>query len=429
MAGIKQPEGGVAPGAGRLSICKEIAMTVITETTAADAQTPAAGELIARAAALVPLLRKNAAQTEQDRRVVEENIQTLREAGLFKIAVPRRFGGYEVPFGTFLQVSGELARGDGSTAWVTTLMNVCSWLAGLYPERVQQDIYGQDPDARICGVLAPTATSRLADGGQVVTGSWGFASGCMHSQWAMLGIPVVDEQGEQVDQGLALIPMSALDIKDTWYVAGMRGTASNTLIAQEVFVPSYRILPVPSAIEGSYPTEHHDEALYRAAFVPVLALVLAGPQVGLARGALEVVMESLAKGRGISYTFYSTSSLAPTTQLQVAEAAQLIDTAFLHLMRAAGDIDQAAQSGHYLDFGGRARVRADVGTVARRCREAVELLLNVHGAGSFAEANPLQRIWRDLEVCSRHAVVNADISHELYGRALLGVAEQITALI
>jgi alkylation response protein AidB-like acyl-CoA dehydrogenase len=53
----------------------------------------------------------------------------------------------------------------------------------------------------------------------------------------------------------------------------------------------------------------------------------------------------------------------------------------------------------------------------------------VHGAGSFAEANPLQRIWRDLEVCSRHAVVNAEISKELYGRALLGVQEQVTALI
>ena len=68
-------------------------MTVITETTTPGAQAPAAEELIARAAALVPLLRKNAAQTEQDRRVVEENIQALREAGLFKIAVPRRFGG------------------------------------------------------------------------------------------------------------------------------------------------------------------------------------------------------------------------------------------------------------------------------------------------------------------------------------------------
>ena len=92
-------------------------------------------------------------------------------------------------------------------------------------------------------------------------------------------------------------------------------------------------------------------------------------------------------------------------------------------------IDRAAAAGESLDFLTRARVRADVGTIAHRSREAVDLLLNVHGAGSFAEANPMQRVWRDLETCSRHAVVNPEISTELYGRALLGVEEQITALI
>ena len=151
-----------------------------------------------------------------------------------------------------------------------------------------------------------------------MTGKWGFASGCMHSQWAMVGIPVVDETGDQIDQGLALVPMSDLAIEDTWFVAGMRGTASNTLVANEVFVPSHRILSVSQAIVGIYPTEHKDEALYRSAFVPVLALVLVGAQVGLARHALEIVKDSLAKGRGISYTFYDKSSLAPTSQLQVA---------------------------------------------------------------------------------------------------------------
>src|SRR3546814_16710003 len=90
----------------------------------------------------------------------------------------------------------------------------------------------------------------------------------------MVGIPVVDESGEVIDQGLALIPMSELGIEDTWYVAGMRGTASNTLVAEEVFVPSHRILSVPAAVGGNYATEHTDEALYRSAFVPVLALVL-----------------------------------------------------------------------------------------------------------------------------------------------------------
>ncbi|MQA13106.1 MAG: oxidoreductase [Pseudonocardiaceae bacterium] len=389
----------------------------------------AAAGLPRTAADLVPLLRRNAARGEQDRKVPEESIQAIAEAGLFAVAVPRRFGGHEAPLRTFMDVSAELGRGDGSTAWVTALMNVCSWMIGLFPEQAQRDVWDADPDARACGVLDPSAESRATSGGQVITGRWGFASGCLHSQWAVLGMPVTGTDGEQVDQGLALVPMSDLSIEDTWHVAGMRGTGSNTLVASEVFVPDHRILSVPSAIEGSYGTEHTGETLYRSALVPVLALILVGPQLGLAKGAFELVQESLAKGRPISYTFYEQSNAAPTTQLQMAEAAMLIDTAYLHAFRAADDIDGWAASGSYMDKLTRARVRMDTGYVARRCREAIDILLSVHGAGSFAEANALQRIWRDQEVGNRHAIVNPAINAEIYGRALLGIEEQVTPLV
>ncbi|MDL4818517.1 acyl-CoA dehydrogenase family protein [Actinomadura opuntiae] len=400
----------------------------MTTTTTARPSTQAPAEarfdsedLVARAADLVPLLRANAAATEENRRVVEASIEAIAAAGLYRLAVPARFGGLETDLRTSLRVSVELGRGDGSAAWASTLMNVCAWMAGLFPDRAQREVWGEDPDARVCGVLAPTATSVHTEGGQIVTGKWGFASGCLHSQWAGVGVPVMNADGEQIDQGLALIPMSDLSIEDTWYVAGMRGTGSNTLVADRVFVPDHRIMSVSRAIGGDYPTEHTGEPLYRSALVPVLALVLVAPQLGLAKQALELVEASLAKGKGISYTFYDKSVLAPTTQLQIAQAAQLIDTAELHMLRAATDIDEAAASGEYLDFLTRARVRADVATVVRRCREAVDLLLNVHGAGSFAEANPLQRVWRDLETGGRHAVVNPEIGYELYGRAVLGV--------
>ncbi|MFB7653026.1 MULTISPECIES: acyl-CoA dehydrogenase family protein [unclassified Streptomyces] len=400
-------------------------------TTAAAAPTTAAPltALMESASALVPLLRENAARTEADRRVVEENIAALSEAGLFRLTVPRRLGGHEVNIRTFLEVTSELARGCGSTAWVTTLVNVCNWMVGLYPEQAQREVWGDNPDARVCGVLAPSATSRAVDGGLVVTGRWGFASGSLHSQWACLGVPVTDASGQQTDQGSALIPMHELTIEDTWHVAGMRGTGSNTLVADEVFVPAHRVLSVTQGVRGVYPTEHKAEPLYRSALVPVLALVLAGPQVGLAQAAMDVVTASLAKGRGISYTFYERADEAPSTQIQLAEAAQLTDTARLHLMRAADDIDTWAARDAYMPFETRARVRMDTGYVTRRSREAIDVLLSVQGAGSFAEANPLQRIWRDQETGSRHAVINPAIAGELYGRALLGIEEQVTPLI
>ena len=81
----------------------------------------------------------------------------------------------------------------------------------------------------------------------------------------------------------------------------------------------------------------------------MLALILVGPQIGMARAAFDVVSESLAKHRPISYTFYEDSQAAPTTQLNLAEAAQLIDTADLHAQRAAADIDEWANSLQYMD--------------------------------------------------------------------------------
>ncbi|MFB6770697.1 acyl-CoA dehydrogenase family protein [Streptomyces sp. NPDC056337] len=183
------------------------------------------------------------------------------------------------------------------------------------------------------------------------------------------------------------------------------------------------------AVQGNYATEHGDETLYRSALVPVLALVLAAPQVGMARAGMEIVTGSLAKGKGISYTFYERAADSPSTQIQLAEAAHLIDTAELHLMRAADDIDTWAAKGEYMPFTTRARVRMDTGYVARRSREAMDVLLSIQGAGSFAEVSPLQRIWRDQETAGRHAVINPAIATELYGRALLGIEEQVTPLI
>ncbi|WP_427005851.1 acyl-CoA dehydrogenase family protein [Pseudarthrobacter sp. H2] len=403
-------------------------MTIITEQTA-PSTADLALELPIRAAQLLDLLRKNAGQTETDRRVVEENILALEEAGLFKIAVPKRFGGHEANISTILKVTSTLGQACGSTAWVSTLTNVCSWLVGLFPDQAQRDVFEGAPNARVCGVLAPSSSSVAVEGGLRVTGKWGFASGSSHAGWAALGVPVVDGTGAQVDQGVALIPMTDLSIEDTWYVAGMRGTGSNTLVAEDVFVPAHRIISVTQAVEGHTATEHKDETLYRSAFVPVSAIVLAAPLLGLVKGALDHVINSLGKGKGISYTFYDRATDAGSTQINVALAASLIDSAELHLFRAADDIDKAAASGEYMDFNTRARVRMDVGVVATRCREAMDLLLSVQGAGSFAEANPLQQKWRDLETGSRHAVINPAISSEAYGRALLGVKEQVTPLI
>jgi alkylation response protein AidB-like acyl-CoA dehydrogenase len=400
-----------------------------TAESSVDTATPDAAELVARVRELQPLLAKNAAVGEQDRKVAEESIQALSDAGMFRLTIPKRYGGYQTSMRTILDVSAAVGEADGGTAWIVTLINVCNWMASLFPAQAQDEVFGADPNAKVSGVLAPTSEARKTDDGWRVSGKWYYNSGSLHSTWSVLGIPITDEAGELVDQGLALIPCSELQIEDTWFVAGMKSTGSNAVIAEDSFVPEHRILRVPDAINGKYPSEHTDtEALYRSAFVPVLALVLIGPQLGMGKAALDFVISKAAK-KPISYTFYESQRDSVAFQLHIAEAARLIDTAHLHAYRAAGDIDEAAARGVYPDFLTRSRVRSDTGYVAESITRAIDILLSAHGAGSFAEASPLQRIWRDSSTAARHAVAAPIVGYEVYGKALLGVEDSITPLV
>lgn len=395
-------------------------MTLATERPTAD-------QVLARIADLQPLLEKNAAQGEADRRVVEESITALTGVGAFKIAQPRRYGGYGLPVRAMLDVSAAVGEADGGTAWVVALSNVCAWLAGLFSRQAQDDIWGADPDAKVSGVLAPTAETTKVDGGFRVTGRWYYNSGSWHADWAALGIPLTDERGEVVDQGMALLPRTDLGFEDTWFVAGMRSSGSNCLIADDVFVPEHRVMSVPPAIGGQYANGEPEEDLFRAALVPVLTLVLAGPQLGLGRKALKLVKEKASR-KPVSYTTYATQADSVAFQLQLAEAAMRIDTAHLHAYRAADDIDTAS-AGTYPGVEARARTRADTGWAVENITRAIDILLSAHGAGSFADVNPLQRIWRDSAVAARHAIVLPAVNYEVYGKALLGREDQITPLV
>ncbi|MQA16970.1 MAG: oxidoreductase [Pseudonocardiaceae bacterium] len=384
--------------------------------------------LLARAQELVPLLREHAEAAARDRRLTGEVADALRAAGMFKLTAPRRVGGHEVNIRTYLEVCAELARGDGSAGWVTMLMNTGAYLMGQLSDRARDDVYGADPDAAVCGQLTPSATARPVDGGFVVTGRWAWASGSYWAQWSLPSIPLLDEQGELTDIRAALIPTTELAIEDTWFAAGMAATASNTFVAHEVFVPEHRTLSIFGMSAGVTRSEHTDEPLYRSASHTALTLANVGPLLGLAQAAFERVLEIVHRGKPIAYSTYERSIDSPSYQLNIADAAALIDTATLHAHRSADAIDTAAHDGVALDELTRARVRSDVATAATRCREAVSLLLNVGGASSFAQANPLQRIWRDLEIAARHGLVNVDLGREIYGRALLGITDQVSPM-
>jgi alkylation response protein AidB-like acyl-CoA dehydrogenase len=397
-------------------------MTDTLDRTRTGTGTAPDREMIARATALVPLIREHAQASSEQRRVVPRVVTALEEAGLFGLLVPARLGGRGTNLRTMMECVAEVGRGDGSTAWALALLNVCTWFATTFSDEARRDMFST-PGARACGIFSPPLSSTRVDGGYRVSGRWAYASGSFAADWATLGIAV---EGGSDPRALALIPSSAWRIEPTWFVAGMQGSGSDTIVVEDHFVPDHRIQRFTDMVDGRFATSHTaDEQSSGMAFIPVAAVVLVAAQLGLARHALERTLAGLP-GKNVAYTCYTNARNSPTHQLGVAEAATRFDQAQLLMERAAADVDGAASRGERLDRLTRARVRMDTGMIGELVKDGMDRLMTANGSGSFADANVLNRIWRDSSIAGRHSLVMPELGKEAYGRLLLGADEPLT---
>ncbi|MGF0173575.1 flavin-dependent monooxygenase [Streptomyces sp. Marseille-Q5077] len=378
-------------------------------------------DLVNRVRALRPLVREHALRAEQERQVTPEVAAALTDAGIHRMNVPRRYGGYQSRLDTQVDAVAEIASACGSTAFKTVIQAGCSYIAALFPDEAQDEIF-TNPDAKVGGTLVPDATAVRSDGGYVVNGTSGFATGCHDADWHLLTVRVESESGEGPPELLwTAVPMAELEILDDWYVSGLAGTGSDSVVARDVFVPAHRILPVGPLLAGEIGSKTNaDDPFYRMPVLLLFCVWTAPNALGLARSALAEFTER-SRRRGITYTLHQRQNEATVTHLQAAEAAMKISCAELLTAEFVALIESRAESGEPYTPEERARIRAQSGYVARLCKEAVDLLGSAAGASSLHRDVPIQRAVRDLHALSLHSFVNPATNLEIYGRVLSGV--------
>jgi 3-hydroxy-9,10-secoandrosta-1,3,5(10)-triene-9,17-dione monooxygenase len=387
-----------------------------------------ASEAVARARELIPELRERAARTASDRRLPQENIDALRRAGALKTLQATRNGGYALGIRSHLDVISALGEGCGSTAWVAGVVHAHSWLLSHFPEQGQDDVYKANPDAVVSAVILPRGKAvRTADGFRL-EGVWPFGSGCERSDWLLLGAAVFDEEGNRVDEGDFIVPTSSVTLKDDWFVSGLTGTGSCTMVVEGLDVPAHRFLSMPGLIMGNTPGAdlHGDDWVVRGAPVPVLTIALCGGAIGIARQAL-ADFPSVIKGKTIAYTA-DPQEPHPFTHIRLGDAASRIREGEVLLYTVADEIDATARAGGEVPFLRRAEMRNDCATAVRRLLEGVEILFRESGATGVRTASPLNRAFADLQAINNHGLMKLETNQEMYGRLLLGL-EPNTPLI
>ncbi|CAN7759199.1 acyl-CoA dehydrogenase family protein [Pseudorhodoferax sp. LjRoot39] len=400
-------------------------------TTQATTDFPAVTDPVAVARSLVPLLAANAAAAEKDRRASDESIRALREAGLLRMMFPRRAGGAGHKLITHVETVAELAKGCAGTAWAFGLLSGVTASVASMPAVVAGQVF-QTGNELVCSVAGQTGTARETGDGYLIDGAWGYASGCLHADWALNGVRILDRDGQVVDAGFALLQIDGaqVTVRDTWQVAGLAASGSNTVVAEKVAVPRTRVLRFSQMRQGAgQPVSAAASALEprdRWPVEPLFPLGVLSPMLGAATALLDAVVAS-ARQRPIIGWKYANQADSQVFVNQIGESALDIDAAWLHVRRAVSAVDETAQQRPLTGFE-KARVQADCGHAMRHLRRAGERLMDVAGPGAFAAASPLQRYWRDLSVGTRHTALNSALSSELYGRALLGLDSNLQLL-
>jgi len=385
----------------------------------AEAKRGTTVDVLAIAKDLRGKIAERADWTDRERRLPEETLAELRESGLLKLNVPKRYGGLGATMAQWLEVDAELAKGCTSTAWVHMISNGLASIASvvLGPEG-RQEILGSADSPMVCGVLTISeGQAKRVDGGYLVNGSWGFASGSLHAEWALGICALIGEDGTPVDACLAFMPMDQIRVKDTWKVTGMRGTGSNTIIAEDVFVPEHMTVLQSDLNEREF-WGPDTEPAERWELAPQFGVGVLAPSLGAAEAIYEVVAGNMQK-RGITYFHFDRQADSAVALEQLGEARLRLDSAWLMERRGISALEDVSLE-RPMTMLERARTRADAGFVAAEIRDAVDTLMGLAGASAYAEASPLQRHWRDVSVATRHAMLNTKPTMENYGRALLG---------
>ncbi len=390
------------------------------------ANAPAIETLIDNARQLVPKLRERAQQTEAERRVSDQTTAEFREAGFFKLMQPARFGGYEYGFTAFIDIISELGRGCTSSAWGCSLGAVHQWLVGTFPLEAQEDVWGRDPHAIVCGSYAPAVKAVAADGGYLVEGKWHWASNVDNSQWALLGVMFPpDEQHPAPYPGFLLAPRKDWEIEDTWFVAGQAGTGSKTVaIDKPIFIPGHRKISFAELSSNAPPgSQANPNSIYRIPFLSAVPVCLVSPLLGTAQGAIEefIAMAGSRVTRGaVSGGGTQLCDFFPV-QSRLAEATAALDAARLLIYRDTAEVESIAASGERISVEHRIRNRRDHAFAARLSRDAVDCVFASVGGAGLALNQPLQRMWRDANAIAKHISLNWDAVSSMCGQHLLGL--------
>jgi alkylation response protein AidB-like acyl-CoA dehydrogenase len=375
---------------------------------------PSAASLLQSVRDLRPMIESEAEQIERDRRITPRVIAALREAGVYRMLVPRVYGGSQLSLIEFAAVMEELGKADASTAWTVGQNSGVCRLAAYLPPEGAREVFGQ-PDSILSWGNGP-GTARPVDGGYVINFQATYSSGMHHATWLgtqdcdtydAAGNLLLNKHGEKL-RGTCFFRPSDVEVREVWQVSGLKGTGTDCYTVTDLFVPEHRFaLPDPQV----------DDPLYLYNTTNIFATGFASVALGLARATLDALIGITAtkSARGASGALRDQRPVL--YRLGVAEATLRSARALLH--ETVRDGWQRVSANRALDMQTRIDLRMATTFAIQRSAEVVDVAYKQAGIDAIFERNAFERRFRDMHAVTQHLQARDD-HFEKVGQYLTG---------
>jgi alkylation response protein AidB-like acyl-CoA dehydrogenase len=359
-----------------------------------------AADCLARARALIPLLQSAATRIDAAHELPKDVLDHMHDAGMFRLLIPRAYGGFELQPHEYVRCVEAIAIGDASAAWCMNQGSGCSMTAAYLTPAVSWEIWGGRRDVLAWG-QGPGAKAIRAEGGWRCTGTWSFASGSRHATWlgAMCscfhpdGSPVLRPDGKPWDRTMVFRREFAR-IEDVWQVLGLRGTGSDNYSIESFFVDDAH------TVTREWPAERHETGLlYRFQAMQLYAAGFACVGLGTARAALDAFI-ALAKDKSQAW---SSERLRDNNAVQhiVGYADAALKAAKSGLLDVLGEQWEAVGQAGELTVEGRIAVRQAATFAIHTARDVVHQVYHEAGSTAIFDKQPFERRLRDINSVSQ----------------------------
>ena len=351
-----------------------------------------------------PLLADQSPAGDDLGRLTDNVAKKLKDTGLVRLLQPADFGGLEADPRDFLAAVIDVGNWCPSAGWVAGVVGVHPWELALQDERVQEEVWGDDPDTWIASPYSPGGTAVPVDGGYTVNGHWKFSSGTDLCDWAVLGARVEDADGKMIGALHIMLPRPDYEIvPDSWDVIGLEGTGSKDIVVRDAFVPDYRTIDVIKVLNGqAFQESPRNHPLYALPWSTMFPSAVSAGVLGIAEGVLKHAVDYQRERVSAVGVAQATD---PHTRAVIGEAAAEIRGARAQLLYNTGELYEAVRNGHDVTLEQRVASRRDQVRVAWRAADAADAVFAVCGGNSVRHDSSVQRFWRGMHTGLHHGIL------------------------